>query len=328
VINELADQSQEHRAGVETRLASQKESLEKFSEAATQEKSLVERHLDRLNAEVQALQTNFMELTNRQVLASEARGIGHDANSPSAYQMIDHSLESEGTLGSGEQIRECASCSCRLAPGTVNSSGSENVCRMHAAKELVTLSGVLNNSELPLPLYDDATEMNPVFHIRKLEEFMDFRKVPQQLRLAIACRSMVEQIGRQWVEGISPQLRDYEAFKKAFLNTWWSTSRQSLVRCNIYQAKYDRRSNLSLSAHFLKYATMASYLDPKPSDPDMIEAIKSHFPIAVQRAMLTNQLRTVEETLDLLKRIEIMEASEGFQRPTTIPSPECSKAGE
>jgi hypothetical protein len=190
---------------------------------------------------------------------------------------------------------------------------------MHAAKELVAQSGVLNNSELTLPLYDDATEMNPVFHIRKLEEFMDFLKVPQQLRLAIACRSMVRQIGRQWVEPLSPNLRDYEAFKKAFLNTWWSTSRQSLVRCNIYQAKYDGRSNLSLSTHFFKYVTMASYLDPKPSDPDLIEAIKSHFPMAVQRAMLTNQLRTVEETLDLLKRTEIMEASEGFPRPNAPP---------
>jgi hypothetical protein len=186
----------------------------------------VERHLDRLNAKVQALETKCNELPTRQVSASDARGISHGANSPSAHQTIDHSLEPEETLGNGEQVRECASCSCRSAPGTVNSSVSENVCRMHAAKELVTLSDVLNNSELPIPLYDDATEMNPVFHIRKLEEFMDFRKVPQQLRLAIACKSMVGQIGRQWVEAISPNLRDYEAFKKMFLNTWWSTSRQ------------------------------------------------------------------------------------------------------
>jgi uncharacterized coiled-coil protein SlyX len=49
VINELTDQLQEHRAEVETRLDGQKESLEKLSEAATQEKSAVERHLDRLN---------------------------------------------------------------------------------------------------------------------------------------------------------------------------------------------------------------------------------------------------------------------------------------
>jgi uncharacterized coiled-coil protein SlyX len=60
VINELADQLQEHRAGVETRLASQKESLDKFTEAATQEKSAVERNVDSLNVKVQALETKLM----------------------------------------------------------------------------------------------------------------------------------------------------------------------------------------------------------------------------------------------------------------------------
>jgi hypothetical protein len=48
---------------------------------------------------------------------------------------------------------------------------------------------------------------------------------------------------------------------------------------------------------------------------EVIEAIKYKFPIGVQRAMLTNQLHTIEETRDLLKRVEVMEASEGFQKP-------------
>jgi hypothetical protein len=47
---------------------------------------------------------------------------------------------------------------------------------------------------------------------------------------------------------------------------------------------------------------------------EVIEAIRYHFPIAVQRAMLTNQLRTIEETLELLKRVEIMEAREEIGR--------------
>jgi hypothetical protein len=52
---------------------------------------------------------------------------------------------------------------------------------------------------------------------------------------------------------------------------------------------------------------------------EVIEAIRYHFPIGVQRGMLTNQLHTIEETLDLLKRAEVMEASEGFQKPHSQP---------
>jgi hypothetical protein len=77
---------------------------------------------------------------------------------------------------------------------------------------------------------------------------------------------------------------------------------------------------------------MASYLEPRPSDVEVIEAIRFYFPIGVQRAMLTNHLRTIEETLDLLKRVEVTEASEGFQRPHNQPqqhnNPKTSKPNQ
>lgn len=81
---------------------------------------------------------------------------------------------------------------------------------------------------------------------------------------------MVGQIRKQWVEAISHNLQDYEGFEKTFLYKCWSTSRQSLANCTLYQTKYARRSGLTLSTHFLKYATTASYLDPRPSDIQLI----------------------------------------------------------
>jgi hypothetical protein len=167
---------------------------------------------------------------------------------------------------------------------------------MNVPVQTSSVSSFLSNTELPLPLFDDATEMNPVFHLRRLDEFIQLKGVPKAYQLAVAYRSIVGQMGKQWIETVSRNLPDYEAFRKTFLNTWWSSSRQSLFKINLYQGKYNRNSNLSLSGHFLKYATMASYLDPRPTDVEVIEAIRYHFPIAVQRAMLTNQLRTIEET--------------------------------
>jgi hypothetical protein len=52
---------------------------------------------------------------------------------------------------------------------------------------------------------------------------------------------------------------------------------------------------------------MASYLEPRPTDVEVIEAIRHHFPVMVQRAMIGTQLGTVGEALDLLKRVEMME---------------------
>jgi hypothetical protein len=82
----------------------------------------------------------------------------------------------------------------------------------------------------------------------------------------------------------------------------------------LYQDKYDKHSNLSLSAHFFKYATMASYLDPKPSDTEIIEAIRYHYPLHVQRAMLNIQIRTMSDALDQLKRTELMKTQEQYNK--------------
>jgi hypothetical protein len=64
---------------------------------------------------------------------------------------------------------------------------------------------------------------------------------------------------------------------------------------------------------------MATYIDPRPSDSEIVEALRYHFPIAVQRALLTNQLNSIGDALDLLKRVEIMESDGGFQRPHNQP---------
>jgi hypothetical protein len=110
------------------------------------------------------------------------------------------------------------------------------------------------------------------------------------------------------------QVRDYESFKREFLNTWWSTSQQSLVKCSLYQDKYDKRSNMSLSAHFLKYATIATYLQPKLSELEIVEAIRFHYPLHIQRVLLTVQSKNISETLNLIKRIQVMEKHDFYLR--------------
>jgi hypothetical protein len=190
---------------------------------------------------------------------------------------------------------------------------------MNGTNEQVSVSSFLSSAELPLPNFDKNSHKNPVYHLRGLGEFIQFRGVPKALQLAVSCRSMVGQMSKQWIAAVSQNLADYESFKEAFLRPWWSSPRQSLQKCRLYQAKYNRQSALSLSGHFLKYAMMASYLEPKPTSVEIIEAIRFYYPVGVQKAMLTNQLSTIEGTLVLLKRSEVIDAGEGFHRPPNPP---------
>jgi hypothetical protein len=104
------------------------------------------------------------------------------------------------------------------------------------------VSNYLSYYEFPLPLFDENSD-NPVFHLKQLDNYMKLKDVPAARRLTMAYRSLNGVLSRQWTETVSHQLSDYEAFKKVFLRTWWSTAQQSLVKCSLCQGKYNRQSN-------------------------------------------------------------------------------------
>jgi hypothetical protein len=63
----------------------------------------------------------------------------------------------------------------------------------------------------------------------------------------------------------------------------------------------------------MKHAT-ASYLEPKLNPNEIVEILRNHYPIHIQRVMLSSQLHSIEDALDLLKRVKVMEQNESSQR--------------
>ena len=179
------------------------------------------------------------------------------------------------------------------ARGDVN-KGSSNL-------ESVKATGNLGSTEFALPLFDEDKGMNPVSHIRQLEEFFEFRGIQQQLWLIVAKKSIVGSVSKQWLEATGMTFVSYEQFKSEFLSTWWSAAQQGLVKCRLYQSKYDKATGLSLSAHFLKYATMASYLEPKLTDNEIIEALRCHYPQEIQKNIGEHQIKQSSKSFGSLK---------------------------
>jgi hypothetical protein len=278
----------------------------------SQDKSVVEDKFQQVNAKIVALENKVQELP-RQAVMTESCAVNINNESPSVVNRIDQVRV--GSVGSSVLADGNRTCSCQADTCDLCVPAIVHERSVHGPNDYPPVSSFLSTTELPLPVFDDCAETNPVYHLRQLDEFMKLKSIPRALQLTVAYRSIVRHMSKQWLETISRNIQDYDEFKQVFLNTFWSTARQSLVRCNLYQGKYNRSANLSLSGYFLKYATMASYLDPRPSDVEIVEAIRYHYPIGIQRAMLSGQLKTIGETLDLLKRVEIMETSEGFQRP-------------
>jgi hypothetical protein len=314
IVGRLANHVDEHRLEVNNKiqelgqdinsqLERQKENL---NQTRTKEKTAIDQNLAQVNAKIVALENRFSEIP-RPAVVIEPRAAEQILPSPSVVHQGD---QSQASVPPDEN----RTCSCQTNNCEVCMENNVNTYRMHVSDNQ-QVSSFLSSSELPIPLFNESKDTNPVYHIRQLDEFMRFRGVPKQLQLAVANKSLVGQMSRRWAETTTWNLKEYPEWKREFLKIWWSSSRQSLVKCKLYQGKYNRQSGLSLSGYFLEQATTASYLEPKPSDIEIIEAIRYHYPIQVQRAMLSNQLTSIGETLDLLKRVEVMEAGENFQRP-------------
>jgi hypothetical protein len=171
--------------------------------------------------------------------------------------------------------------------------------------ESIKITGNLGSTEFALPTFDENKGMNPVALIQ-LEEFFQFREIPPRLWLRVAKKSIIGSVSKQWLEATNIKLASYEQFKSEFFSTWWSAAQQGLVKCKLYQSKYDKSAGLSLSAHILKYATMASYLEPKINDSEIIEALRRHYPQDIQKLLVSTKLNTVAEVLEVLKRLELM----------------------
>ena len=313
LIEELANHVDERQSDMNNKIQELGQEMNSKFERQKERnnQTALEQKLDQVNAKIVALEDRVS--ASRTAVVNETQLNEPNLISPSAVQSCD-------LQRTHVQISENRSCSCQSS--TCNECMNNNVsaCRMNVEHQQ-QMSSFLSSSELPLPQFDEAKDNNPVYHSRQLDEFMRVRGVPKALQLAVAYRSMTGQMAKQWAETASWNLKDYQEFRREFLSVWWSSSRQSLVKCRLYQGKFNRSSGISISAYFLQQATTASYLEPRLSDIEIIEAIRFHYPIQIQRAMLSNQLTSIGDALDLLKRVEVMEASEGYQRPHN-PAPQ------
>jgi hypothetical protein len=291
----------------------QGERLEHVLQVVEREKSVNKRNFEELKSAISNLKGK--------TLASPTAACSVEMSQPSESTFVPATLtvsaSDDGTdsnHGNGNVVCSGNHVSCEVCMnGGVSDQNVPVSVRHHSA------NSYLSQTDFSLPIFDDSSKVNAMFHLNQLDEFMRLRAVPKQVQLAIAYKSIVDPVGKQWLAAISHTLTNYEQFKSAFAKNYWSQSHQNLVKCSIYQDKYDRQSNLSMSSHFIKYAVLASYLEPKLGDGELIDALRSHFPIYAQRAMLGANISTIQGAIDFLKRMEMVEENDTNRKPNSFP---------
>jgi len=71
-----------------------------------------------------------------------------------------------------------------------------------------------------------------------------------------------------------------------------------------------------MTEHYVRYASLAANLQPPLTEYDLVTALTSHFSLEIQRAMLAANLRSTQEALAFLGRMQSLEkVQENYEEP-------------
>ena len=169
-------------------------------------------------------------------------------------------------------------------------------------------------NELVLPTFSDSNKQVAVQFLRELENYFKLKQIPDSLKLPLTASAITCAYSKIWLSAVYHDLKDYEQFRENFANISWSKPHQSRIRCALYQDKYSRKEGESMTAHFLRYANLASNLQPPMSEDDPISALISHCSIHVQKNIIDCKLKNIQEALNYLSKMEALDSQHDFRK--------------
>ena len=138
-------------------------------------------------------------------------------------------------------------------------------------------SKIVDLSEVTLPSFTNSSKQVPLHFIRDLDFYFKLKQTPNHLKLPLTFRAVQEPIAKQWFSITYDKLNSYDKFRKGFTDLLWNPNRQAGIRSQIYLDKHSPNSGESYVDHYIRYANLASSLDPPMTDLDLLFALTSHY---------------------------------------------------
>jgi hypothetical protein len=202
IVEELANQLADNRPEVNN-------TLHEVNDRFSRQKETIEQ----VDAKIVALETKILAAPTFELRATPSPSVVNQ-------NQDNNSVRVDGAANSLAATDGNYPGSCQSADsGTESVRMHDNAVCMNVSPENASVCSFLRHSELTLPLFDDNSDTNPLFYLRRLDEFMKLKNVPKTFQLAVAYRSIIGQMSKQWVETVNRNLPDYDAFKKSFLST-------------------------------------------------------------------------------------------------------------
>ena len=158
-------------------------------------------------------------------------------------------------------------------------------------------------SEMMVPKFGDLPHDNPIKYLNEMEQFFKMRAVSSKLQMSVIHHSLYSDPAIWFDIQISPE-SDYETFKNLFISHYWDKSKQSAIRYEVLNGKFDAKKNKSMVEYFIRIGQQAKFLEPSIPMDEFIMAIANHFAPEIRSAIIISRPQTVSEMMNLLKELQ------------------------
>ena len=196
---------------------------------------------------------------------------------------------------------------CKCGNTVMGEVNSVRMIENHVNVNPGLLAGCSSLNELTLPIYSDHTTQVIGNFLRDLDQYFDLKGLSENLKLPLAARAVQDPFTKAWLSAEYYKLGSYENFKTQVTQLLWNDQKQSSIRCKIFQDKYDRNGEETLAAHYLRYVNLAANLHPPLSEFDLLGALTAHYSYEVQKCMISANLKSNQEALNLLGKLQAMD---------------------
>jgi hypothetical protein len=70
---------------------------------------------------------------------------------------------------------------------------------------------------------------------------------------------------------------------------------------------------------------LASYLQPKMSDVELINALMSHFALHIQRSFVSVEITSIQDATNFLQRLKSIEGNDSYQESNRVHKPQATQ---
>lgn len=186
--------------------------------------------------------------------------------------------------------------------GMANDPNNQSNASIRAVRARPNIDEYLQEVKISsrLPVFNDDGTLHPIDFVNQVEQ--EFRVLGMSFEnFQYTLSEKFGNKARVWSQALLFSFRSFQDFKTAFVQHFWSETKQLDIKLELQATKYTEREG-SLVNHFMKYIAMARHIDPPYSESMLIATIARHYPPNVSSVLIG--ACNIEQALERLRQAD------------------------